>query len=205
VTVTRWTMLTGALGMLSASVLLAGCGGAPIPTSPSESAAPASAASASSAPASPASAPTTVATTPELAGGACRTSQLAVARVDQGGSGMMKSDNSLRFTNVSSTSCTLHGFPTVTAVGDNGLTLTQPAATDGHVTSPVTLPPRGTAVAPMLITQTAAYDPGQCTPVPAKGLRIYPPGQNIALFLAEDLTVCAQGGPNTLHVASIAK
>jgi hypothetical protein len=205
VTVTRWTMLTAALSVLSASMLLAGCGGAPIPTSPSEST-PASAASASSAPAGPASAPTTVAaTTPELAGGACRTSQLAVTRVDQGGSGMMKSDNSLQVTNISPTSCTLHGFPTVTAVGDDGLTLTQPAATDGQVTGPVTVPPHGTAVAPMLIMQTAAYDARQCTPAQAKGLRIYPPGQNIALFLAEDLTVCAQGGPNTLRVRSIAK
>jgi len=66
-----------------------------------------------------------------------------VRQVDHGGSGMMKSDNSLQFTNISGTTCTLRGFPTVTAVGDNGATLTAPATRQGPITATITLAPHG--------------------------------------------------------------
>ena len=216
-TVTRGAFVASALGLLSTSLLLAGCNSsAPMPSPPSESAAPSS--SAEAAP-SVAPSPVTVTVTASpvapsggstaggspTAAGACSTGQLTVRRVDRGGSGMMKSDNSLQFTNVSATPCTLHGFPKVTAVGANGVTLTKPATQEGTASGPVKLAPHGTAVAPMLITNSTAYDPGQCTPVPAKGLRIYPPGQNTALFLAQDFTVCSGSGPNLMRTESITK
>jgi uncharacterized protein DUF4232 len=203
--------LAAAILVVGTSALLAGCAGnAPTPVTPSTSPAPTTSAAptASLAPTSPpAPATVTVTATPApsapRAGGACVTSQLSVATVDRGGSGMMKSDNSLRFTNIGSTACTLHGFPTVTAVGANGVTLSQPAQHDGTPGPAVTLAPKASAVAPMLITNADAYDRSACRPTPAKGLRIYPPAQSTALFLPEDLTVCAQPGPNLLRLQPI--
>lgn len=202
-----------AAAAMGAAVLLAGCNNsAPIPTSPPSSSEPASSEPTSTPSVEPTtqpptSAPTSPTTTPArpVAGGPCGTSQLSVHQVDRGGSGMMKSDNSLQFTNIGSVTCTLHGFPTVTAVGANGVTLSKPADHDGPTNPTVTLRPGGSAVAQMLITHPEAYDESQCKPVTAKGLRIYPPNQHTALFLPEDFTVCAPGGPQTLRLQSIGK
>lgn len=223
-TVTRGALVASTLGLLSTTLLLAGCSSSapmPSPMSGGSSTPPSSAEAAPSE--TPAPVTVTVTAAPPapggptggsgggatggtpVAGGPCTTGQLSVQRVDRGGSGMMKSDNSLQFTNISGTPCTLHGFPKVTAVGANGVTLTKPAPQDGPVNPAVKLAPHGTAVAQLLITNTSPFDPGQCKPVPAKGLRIYPPGQNTALFLAQDFQVCGGNGPNLFLLQSIGK
>jgi hypothetical protein len=78
--------------------------------------------------------------------------------------------------------CTLKGFPGVSAVIANGVQLGQPAIRESLGTSPlVSLEPGQTTQA----TFTYVSPNIACTsPTLALGLRVYPPNQTAALFVA---------------------
>jgi Protein of unknown function (DUF4232) len=79
----------------------------------------------------------------------------------------------LEFSNIGPATCTLTGFPGVSAVRRSGHPVGLPASRTGH-DSVVTLAPGGTGHAVLKVTDAGAV----CAhPVTAAGLKVHPPGQ----------------------------
>jgi hypothetical protein len=109
---------------------------------------------------------------------------------------------SIRFTNVSRHSCTLRGFPGVSATnGPHGAQVGVPAARDPATpVRRVRLGARG-GRASALFTQAdvGVFDPAACHPRTVNGLRVFAPNQFSAFFLTLRHRVCATqpGAPDS--------
>jgi len=101
---------------------------------------------------------------------------------------MSQNHTGLQLRNTGSTTCTLYGYPGVSWVRGSAGTQTGAAAVRSADPSGtekvVTLAPGATASAPLDIVDAAVIPPSECKPVAVRGLRIYPPGQQAALFLS---------------------
>jgi hypothetical protein len=122
----------------------------------------------------------------------------------------------LNLTNLSAGSCTLYGYPGVSAITQAGIQLGSAAARDDeHAVSKITLTSarsaRGletstshnTATIVLQITDTGNYSPASCVPITAAGLRVYPPGQTESTVVPYPFVACAKPGPRFLHVESV--
>ena len=102
---------------------------------------------------------------------------------------MSQNHTGLQLRNTGSSACTLYGYPGVSWVRGASGTQTGAAATrqaDPNGTEKVvTLAPGALASAPLDIVDAAVIPPAECKPVAVRGLRIYPPGQQAALFLSQ--------------------
>ena len=118
---------------------------------------------------------------------ACTSAHLAVSLGGGAGAGLSQNHTGLQLRNTGSSACTLYGYPGVSWVrGASGLqtgaaAVRQPDPNGTEKT--VTLAPGALASAPLDIVDAAVVPPSECKPVPVRGLRIYPPGQQAALFL----------------------
>ncbi|HXW46352.1 MAG TPA: DUF4232 domain-containing protein [Streptosporangiaceae bacterium] len=182
---------TGAACMagIAAAAALAACGSTPAP--PGGQAAGAAHAS-SAAPSSRASAGVT----------ACATSELRVT-LDASAAGVAAGSSyvPLEFTNASSSTCTLAGYPAVAfASGVAGPQIGTAAAAEvsTHPASLV-LAPGGIAHAWLQIVDVANLPSSQCKPVQASGLRVSFSGTQTAAFLAHPFPACA----NALHGSEV--
>ncbi|MFJ5992918.1 DUF4232 domain-containing protein [Lentzea sp. NPDC092896] len=137
---------------------------------------------------------------------ACRSADLGVTlTADEGGGGMNKTQYELAFTNKGSAECVLQGFPGVSFVtGDNGTQVGAPATrqADGS-SSAVTLQPGANASSHLTITNASVYDPAECGPTDVRGLRIYPPGETAALFVATQNKACSAADKSTASVGPV--
>jgi uncharacterized protein DUF4232 len=199
-------VLTGAV--LTGAVLIGvtACAGAP-PTTPRAPVSPST--SAGSAPtATPAAAGTRAIKPTERPDGAalsrCTTGELSVS-LGEGGAAAGSVYRPLIFTNTSSHTCELRGFPGVSYVaGDDGHQVGPAAAMSGERGGQVPIPPGGTAQAQLQLVNVQNYDPADCHPVPVRGLRIYPPGDTASLFVQLDGTGCSTTPPgNQLSIQTI--
>ena len=116
----------------------------------------------------------------------------------------------IEFTNESGHSCSLKGYPKVSAVALSGRTIGSAATTDTSIKpSRVTLgtspaKPSATARAPLSITNVAFFTPSACRPVWAAGLSIKPPGQTSAKFVPLVFQACSKKG-NFIYVLPVQK
>jgi hypothetical protein len=94
----------------------------------------------------------------------------------------------IEFSNVGHSSCTLYGYPGVSAFGTNGAQVGLPASKSGASHSTVTIPAGGTAHALLAI---ADYGAICSTGANALGLKVYPPGQMQSQTFQFPLVVCA--------------
>jgi len=207
--------------LLAAPLLLSACsdagaGGAPDASAggasaatpstaaPAPSASP-SASTTSSAPSTPTNAPTT-SSAEAPAEGACTTDQLDVAvATAEGGGAAGSTYEAITFTNTGSVSCTLEGYPGVSAVaGDDGEQVGAAAVRDksGTATS-VDLAAGGEAYALLQVSEAGNYDVDECEPTTARGFRVYPPGETAAAFAAEDVEACASDDVTLLTVGPV--
>lgn len=103
-------------------------------------------------------------------------------------------------------SCTLQGWPGTSLVGTSGNQLGAAASfvtSSPHAT--VTLAPNADATADISVAQAGDYG-SSCTQSPAKGFRIYPPGQKAALFVdgtGFGLVACTQTSISLLTVTAL--
>ena len=190
--------------LLSAGLLAAGCAastsnapaaaggaGASSPSAAAGASSGASSAGASASASSGASAGATsvASTTITLTGGtpACTSAHLQASLGGGAGAGMSQNHTGLQLRNTGSSACTLYGYPGVSWV--RGASGVQTGAAATRQTDPngtektVTLAPGALASAPLDIVDAAVIPPSECKPVAVRGLRIYPPGQQAALFL----------------------
>lgn len=135
---------------------------------------------------------------------ACATQQLDIGLSnEQGAAGSRLAD--ITFTNTSSTPCTLHGFPGVSAVtNDDGTQLGAAAEREtGQETTTITLAPGHSARAGLKMTNAGVLDPASCQPQAADGLRVYPPGETASAFIRiPGLEGCA-GDANYLSIQPV--
>lgn len=99
-------------------------------------------------------------------------------------------------TNTGTRACELRGFPGVSYVtGDDGRQVGPAASMWGERGGRVPLPVGGSAGATLRLVDVANYDAAVCRPEPVRGLRIYPPGDTVSLFIAMAGTGCAGTPP----------
>jgi hypothetical protein len=146
----------------------------------------------------------------------CTTGDLDVWLNTSGNGAAGSSYYDLEFTNLSSHSCTISGYPGVSALGTSGqqlgiaaghnaqhavalITLTsgsQKAGMDGFQTG-------NTATVVLAITDAGDYSPSACRAVVATGLRVYPPDQTASKIVPYPFIACSKRGPLILHVEPI--
>ncbi len=109
----------------------------------------------------------------------------------------------LEISNVSGQTCTLYGFPGVSALAADGRQLGRAAARDyGETELTVTLQPYQTAHVVLQITDVGNFSPRACHPATAQALRVYAPGDYTSMKIRFTLRGCARRGPVYLHVST---
>ena len=146
---------------------------------------------------------------------ACGPGQIAVWIDPQGEGAAGSTYFHLRFTNVSVHTCSLTGYPGVSAVNATGRILGSPARR-----SPVHPPTRVTLTAARVaaggpvalgatvtvilrIAQVQNFPSSRCGRATASGLRIYPPGQRVARLVSFPFLACAKTGAPYLSVEAV--
>jgi hypothetical protein len=117
----------------------------------------------------------------------------------------------LEFTNLSGRTCSLYGFPGVSAIDREGRQLGSPAGWESGTQGggpvgtahTVILAPGATAHAVLAYHDAVVGSAPGCHPATASELRVYPPDQRTAARAFFDLPVCSHAGPVYLNVGPI--
>jgi hypothetical protein len=112
----------------------------------------------------------------------------------------------LVFTNTGSQSCVLGGFPGAAYVAKSGKQLGAAADRTGSTFGPVVLAPGGTARARLDFINNVSAVPGCYHPAQqahAVGLRIYPPGSTLAMFVRDPHPACKRSSVHLLHIHAV--
>jgi hypothetical protein len=108
----------------------------------------------------------------------------------------------LEISNISDRTCTLYGYPGVSAVNARGRQIGDAASRDGGFEALVTLTPDGTAHALVFIDYKGDFRPSQCHPTTASGLRVYAPGDFASTVVPFSFPACAKRGAPYLGVST---
>jgi hypothetical protein len=109
----------------------------------------------------------------------------------------------LEFVNLSGRTCTLAGYPGVSAVNLSGRQIGSPAGRE--VTQRprvVTLAPGGGTTALIRVVDVGAL-PASCRPVTAAGFRVYPPGQMASKVVPFPFQTCSNAAQRALSVLAV--
>jgi hypothetical protein len=102
------------------------------------------------------------------------------------------------FTNKTSHTCVIVGFPGVSYVGNsNGTQIGAPAQRDGQIGAQVTLAPGAVASAIVGMVDVGNFDASVCLPTPVDGLRVYPPDETHSIFVGLSGIGCAGSPPGS--------
>lgn len=136
---------------------------------------------------------------------ACATSGVvAWLNTEAGGAAAGSTYYKLEFTNLSGRSCTLRGYPVVSAVDLHGRRVG--SAAGRNPTGPprtITLKPGASAAAVLQIADAYNYPAATCHRTTAAGLRVYPPNQTQAKTVPFPFLACSRTGPTYLSVAPV--
>lgn len=111
----------------------------------------------------------------------------------------------LQFTNLGTT-CTLHGYPGVSAVSLSGKQLGSPARrVTGTQVKTVTLKRGATVKAALGIEDTGAIPSSKCRAVTAAGLRVFAPNATGAQVIPFPFSACSAGGASSLTIRPVVK
>jgi hypothetical protein len=109
----------------------------------------------------------------------------------------------LELSNVSHSTCTLFGFPGVSADGPHGGQLGSAAVRDhSHSSALLTLRRGATAHMELTITDVANFSASSCHPRRADSLRVYPPNDRRSLVVPLSFRACGRHGPKYLSVST---
>ncbi len=109
----------------------------------------------------------------------------------------------LEFANLSGRTCTLGGYPGVSAVNLAGRQIG--ASARREVTQRprvVTLAPEAQTTALIRVVDVGAL-PASCRPVTAAGFRVYPPGQTTSKVVPFPFRTCSNGGQSAISVRAV--
>jgi hypothetical protein len=166
----------------------AGCGSSPSPAPTHTITITPHASATSAAPASSTAAPSTPSGPPP-----CPTSSLGVKLgLSQGAAG--SAYQVIDFANISNVTCTLYGYPGVSA--GNGQPFTQVGLAASEMPTPprklMTLAPGGVVNALLRVVDAGNFPSAKCGMVPTTLLRIYPPNQTVPVYLHYSTHMCAK-------------
>jgi hypothetical protein len=136
---------------------------------------------------------------------ACSASNLVVWAGEEPGGGTAGSVYyRVEFTNLAGGTCTLFGFPTVSAVSLTGKQIGAPAThSPGKKVGAVKLAQGQTATAQLQIVDALNYSPNECKPTWAAGLRIGIPGGSGTKVAPLAFRTCALTSAQILSVGAV--
>jgi hypothetical protein len=187
------------------AVLAAACGS--IPASGTGSTATAPAAGSTTTVTAPAPQPSTSSagtTAPAAQPGPCSTAALRVTLASQEGAAAGHFYRTLDFTNISGTSCTLYGYPGVsfvTAIGGSQIGAAGSRSPASKVL--VVLAPGKKAHAVLDLLDVLNFPASKCAATDAHWLKVYPPNQFSASYVAWTAKVCSKSSTVYLSVAPV--
>ncbi len=109
----------------------------------------------------------------------------------------------LKFVNTSKASCTLTGYPGVSAVTSAGKQIGNSASRNGAKYNTVTLAAGKSASAAVGIVDTGNFSSAACKPVTATGLKIIPPNQGQSVTIKKSFSTCSSTSTTSLTVAPV--
>jgi hypothetical protein len=148
------------------------------------------------------SAGSAVASTPS-----CATSGLVVWLTDSPGGAAAGTDYfDLEFTNLSRHTCTVTGYPGVSAVNLAGQQVGSPAGRNPqHSAVPITLANGASANVVLGIVDVGNFPSSRCHSMIAAGLRVYPPNQTASRIVPFPFGACTRAGTTYLTVEAAQK
>jgi hypothetical protein len=157
--------------------------------------------------ASQGSSPTASASPTAAAGPAeCSSADLRVS-LGRGGAAAGTAYTNLDFTNVSSTSCFMQGYPgvsLVTAGSNAGSQVGSDAKRDPvYPAHAITLGSGQTAHSVLGVVTAANFPPSKCQPVTAHWLKVFPPDSTVALYIHFTTQTCSSTSVPTMHVSTV--
>jgi Protein of unknown function (DUF4232) len=185
--------------LASGVTLLAGCGSTASPAagSPSTVTVTASPSTATTAPST--AGPSTSAGPPGCASSALRLS------IGQGNGTAGSIIVPVQFTNTSSATCTMYGYPGVSFVtGAGGSVIGAPAGEDAAMPRKlITLAPGAEASAALQVVVAQNFPASKCKLAKAHWLQVYPPGQTAALYVKYSSDTCSSKSIRVLEVQTV--
>jgi hypothetical protein len=109
----------------------------------------------------------------------------------------------LKFVNKSKTSCTLRGYPGVSAVTKGGKQIGNAAKRIQSKFRTVTLAPGKQQSSSVGIIDTGNFSKARCKPVNAAGLKVFPPNQGKAVTLKKKFSTCSSKASTSLTVRPV--
>src|SRR5262249_42771995 len=135
---------------------------------------------------------------------ACATSGLVIWLNTEGDHAAGSSYYKLEFTNQSGHTCTLQGFPGVSALGIAGHQLGRPAArAQAGKPRQIRLANNAAAVVVLRIVNVHNFPPATCRPVVAAAFSVYPPNQIASRIVPFPFDACGRSGPVFLFVKAV--
>jgi Protein of unknown function (DUF4232) len=188
---------------VAVAVLVAACGSIPAPGAGST--APAAGAGSTSTATAPAAQPGTSSagtTAPAAQAGPCSTAALRVTLGSQEGAAAGHFYRTLDFTNISGASCTLYGYPGVSFVAAIGGNQIGAAASRSPASKRlVVLAPGKKAHAVLDLLDVLNFPSSQCAASDAHWIKVYPPNQFSASYVAWTAKVCSK--PKTVYLSVV--
>jgi hypothetical protein len=110
----------------------------------------------------------------------------------------------LQFTNLSAQTCSLDGFPGVSAVNIGGHQIGGAATRNGS-RHKINVRPGATVEATLGVVETGNFSGGDCKPVTAFGLRVYAPNQRSSDIIPWPFSVCSKSSTISINIQSVAR
>lgn len=133
----------------------------------------------------------------------CTASQLSVWVGVPGDASAGAVHYQLELSNISHQTCTLFGFPGVSAYGPGGHQLGSAAArVHSHPSVLITIGRGATAHVELGVTDVGVFAPSACHPVTAAGLRVFAPNNFRSEQVPLSFRACSKRGPIFLHVSA---
>jgi hypothetical protein len=206
--VTRRMSAVAAIAAVVVSSVVAACGSLTVLDHPRTD--PPPTVTVTAPPHSPASSPVPGSTRPVAGAGltACRTAYLLITVDDSQADGTAGAAYyPLNFTNTGTAACQMYGYPGVSfAAAPNGTARQIGAAAVRSRTFAkvsVRLAPGGTAHAWLKVTVAGNYPASVCDPVTAHWLRIYPPEESVASYVAHEFRACGAAKTELLSILPV--
>src|SRR5215469_16981710 len=109
----------------------------------------------------------------------------------------------LEISNISGRSCTLFGYPGVSATRSGHQVGSAAARAGSHRATLVTLAPRSTAHVILQISDVNNFARSSCKPTQASELRVFAPGDFSSTQFPFSFAACGKKGPRFLHVSAV--
>jgi hypothetical protein len=131
----------------------------------------------------------------------CTSSQLRVWLGVPGDGAAGSTQYQLELSDISSRSCTVFGFPGVSAFGPHGQ-LGSAAGRSGGGSRLITLHTGATVHVELSIADVGNFTRSVCRPVTADGLQVFPPNDTVSQRVPFPFAACSKRGPVYLHIST---